>query len=96
MTYYTQDPTIGKYVQFNNVSEVVAYLETMVQKIHGMNRKQYMQNLIELGYGYDDPQGVTFTRSLSEEFNIGVVKDGKYVKTDIHAVHSYMKPEFGD
>jgi len=95
MTYYTQDPTIGKYVHFNNVSELVTYLEGLVVRAHKLTRKQYMQNLVELGYGYDDPQGVTFTRSMGDEFNIGVIKNGRYVKTDIHNTVTYAKPEFG-
>lgn len=95
MTYYTQDSTIGRYVQFNNLPELVTYLEEMIQRAHKITRKQYMQNLEELGYGYDDPHGATFTRSLGEDFNIGVIRDGKYVKTDVHAAAAFDKPEFG-
>jgi hypothetical protein len=95
MTYYIQDPIIGRYVHFNTITELVTYLEGLVQRAHHLTRKQYMQNLIELGYGYDDAPGVTFTRSLGEGFNIGVIKDGKYVKTDVHAINSFSKPEFG-
>lgn len=95
MTYYTQDPTTNKYVQFNTLPELVTYLEGMVQRANKITRKQYMQNLIELGYGYDDPQGATFTRALAEDFNIGVIRDGKYVKTDVHTASTFYKPEFG-
>ena len=28
--------------------------------------------------------GVMLTRVMSEQFNVGVIKDGSYVRTDIH------------
>ena len=95
MTYYIQDSTVGRYMHFQEVKELVTYLESVVQRAHKLTRQQYMQNLIDLGYGYDDPQGATFTRSLGEEFNIGVIQDGKYLKTDIHSIHAFSDPAFG-
>lgn len=96
MTYYIQDPTASRYVTFNHITELVKYLEGMVQRMHGLTRAQYMQNLIELGYGYDDPTGVTFTRAMADQINIGVVQNGRYLKTDIHTANSFSKPEFGN
>lgn len=97
MKFYIQDPTTNKPVYFNQVNEVVTYLESLVQKAHKLTRKQYMQNLVDLGYGYDDATGITFTRALSEDFNIGILsKDGTHVKTDIHAAMSFLKEEYGD
>lgn len=96
MKYYIQDSTSGnKYVHFQTLSELVTYLEGVVQRAYKLSRKQYMQNLIDLGYGYDDPLGATFTRSLKGEFNIGVVKNGNYVKTDVHESDAFSKSEFG-
>jgi len=95
MTYYVQDPTVGKYVLFNTVPELVAYLDNLVVRAHKLTRKQYMQNLIELGYGYDDPQGITFTRQMSDQFNIGVIKNGNYMKTDVHSSDALRQEEFG-
>lgn len=96
MTYYIQDSTLnGKYIHFKTIPELISYLEGVVFRSHRLNRQQYMQNLIDLGYGYDDAQGATFTRSLAEEFNIGIIQDGKYLKTDVHSVQAFSKPEFG-
>ena len=95
MTYYIQDSTAGKYVIFGTVPELVTYLEGMVQRAHNLTRKQYMQNLIDLGYGYDDPQGVTFTRQMGDQFNIGIVRNGNYLRTDIHSQNAFTKEEFG-
>lgn len=95
--FYVQDSTIGQYVTFNTVPELVRYLgETVVPKAFGLTRAQYMQNLIDLGYGYDDAQGVTLTRALSEQFNIGVVRAGKYIRTDVHEATQFLTEEYGD
>lgn len=96
MTFYIQDSTLGKYVTFQSVPELVKYIgEQIVPRAFKMSRAQYVQNLIDLGYGYDDPQGVTLTRAVAEQFNIGVVKDGAYVRTDIHEAVMFQKDEFG-
>ncbi len=100
MRYYIIDNTIRKEpFIYNSVNEVVKHLETAVQHKFRKTRQQYMQNLIDLGHGYDDPQGKVFTQSLSEYFNIGTVrKDGTFVKGNIHEVEQYSKyrTEMGD
>ena len=96
MTYYIQDTSTAKYAHFNTVPELVTYLEGMIQRTHNVTRSKYMQNLVELGYGYDDPTGVTFTRAMADEFNLGVIRDGKYVKTDVHLVNRFAQKEFGN
>ena len=71
-----QDTTVGKYVQFNTVAELVNYLgNVLVPRAFNLSRKQYTQNLTDLGHGPDDRDGVTLTRALSEQFNIGVVRN---------------------
>jgi len=95
-TLYIQDSTIGKYVTFNTVPELVKYIgEQIVPRAFKLTRNQYMQNLIDLGYGYDDRDGVTLTRAVADQFNIGVVKDGNYVRTDVHTAEAFNKEEFG-
>jgi hypothetical protein len=100
MRYYIIDNTIRKEpFIYNSVNEIVKHLETAVQRKFRQTRRQYMQNLIDLGYGYDDVQGKVFTQSLSEYFNIGTVrKDGSLVKGNIHEVDQYSKyrTEMGD
>jgi hypothetical protein len=32
---------------------------------------------------------------MGEQFNIGVVKDNNYVRTDIHTAAAFQKEEFG-
>lgn len=95
--FYIQDSTINKFVYFDTVPETVNYLGEVTQRAYGLTRKQYTQNLEELGYGYDDPEGVTFTRALGDQFNIGVVtSEGKQIKTDIHTATRFLKAEYGD
>jgi hypothetical protein len=93
--FYIQDPTLKKYVYFDVIQDVVKHLEGLVQRHRHVSRTQYMQNLIDLGYGYDDPSGATFTRAMSETYDIGILKDGLHVKTDVHTGVRFDKPEFG-
>lgn len=95
--FYIQDSTVGKYVYFNTVNELVNYLDKMVPRAHKISRNQYMQNLIDLGHGYDDRAGVTLTRAMQEQFNLGVVtKEGKHVRTDVHTATNFLNKEYGD
>ena len=95
--FYIKDSTIKKIIYFDAVPEVVHYLESLVKKVEGKTRPQFMQYLSELGHGYDDFNGVSFTRALAEKFEIGYVNNmGNHVRTDIHSMSSFTKEEFGD
>ena len=95
--FYIQDNTVGKYVTFNTVPELVKYLgDQVVPRAFKMSRSQYMQNLMDLGHGPDDRNGVTLTRALAEQFNIGVVRNNAYVRTDIHEATSFLTEGYGD
>lgn len=85
MKYYITDTTTQQGTHlFNSTLEVVRHLEGTVRRKFNLTRQQYMQNLIDLGYGYDDDSGVTFVSSLAEHFNIGVIhSDGRYMRTNI-------------
>lgn len=105
MKYYIHDTTIGKYVYFNQINELVSYFNQLIPRIpipnssgkHFKNRGEYAQYLSELGHGYDDSNGWMITRVLSEQFNIGVVRnDGSKERTNIHEASSFLKEEYGD
>jgi len=92
---YIQDSTIGQYVTFNTVPELVAYLNALIPRAFKISRSEYVQNLIDLGHGYDDEQGVMLTRAMADQFNIGIIRDGNYVRTDVHTAAAFQKEEFG-
>jgi len=94
--FYIFDSTVGRYVTFNTVPELVAYFNFLIPRAFKMSRKEYVQNLVDLGYGYDDAQGVMLTRVLSEQFNIGIIRDNAPIRTDVHAVSNFQKAEYGD
>jgi hypothetical protein len=99
MKYYIVDTTQSDVPKvFNTLSELVRHLEGTVQRRFKCSRSAYMDNLISLGYGYDDQDGATFTTSLSEHFNIGVIRDGKPLRTNVHeaATHRKFKEQTGD
>jgi len=99
MKFYIVDTTLGKTpVYYNTLNEVVKHLEGTVQRKFKQNRRNYMQNLIDLGHGADDPNGKTFVESLAKHFDIGVVKQLRHVKCNIHDVAQYSnyRKEMGD
>lgn len=99
MKFYIVDTTLGKApVYYNTLNEVIKHLEGTVQRKFKQDRRAYMQNLVDLGHGADDPNGKTFVESLSQYFNIGVVKELRHVKCNIHEVLQYSKyrTEMGD
>ena len=94
--YYIQDSTIGRYVTFNTPNEVVKYFDVLIPRAFNMSKENYIQNLLDLGYGENDKDGVMLTNVLSEQFNIGQIKGGNYVKCDIHETVKYAQKEYGD
>ncbi len=93
---YIQDSTIGQYVTFNTVQELVAYLNAMIPRAFKISRSDFVQNLIDLGHGYDDADGIMLTRAMADQFNIGVIKNNTYVRTDVHAISKFQSSEYGD
>jgi len=99
MKFYIIDTTISnKPVVFDTLSEIIKHLEGTVYRKFSLSRNQYMQNLIELGYGYDDKEGANFISSLSEHFDIGVIRNGQYLRTNIHEAvnHNKYRKEYGN
>lgn len=99
MKYYIVDTTLSKQpTYYNTVNELVHHLEGTVQRKFRQTRKAYMQNLVDLGHHGDDPTGKTFTESLARAFNMGVVKQLRHVRCNIHEVSQYAgyRTEMGD
>jgi len=90
--YYIIDKQVShKPAIFNSLQELVTTLERVVQYKFKLTRNQYMQNLIDLGYGMDDAIGRTFTESMSECVEIGVIKNNSCVRCNIHEVAHHAK-----
>ena len=98
MIIYIKDTTLtpSQEKQFNSYPRAVQYLEGMSQRAYGQTRKQRMILLEELGHGADDPNAVTFVRTMAQAFDIGVVRDGAHLPCDITTIPLYQKEEFGD
>lgn len=85
MSYYIVDTTINQVIEKNSVQEIVNYAEQLCEKYYKRSRKSYMDEMISIGHGYDDPQGVNFIQLMSDKFETGVIKSsGKMVRTNIH------------
>jgi len=102
MTYYVIDTTLTapREMRFNSFPEIVKYLEGMSQRAYGQNRKQRMIMLEELGHGYDDRDSVTFVRTMTNEFEMGVIRNdaglARHMKCDITSIPLYQNEEFGN
>lgn len=100
--FYVVDTTLPKpqaFVSLGSPNEVVKHLEGTVQRRFGKTRKQWMQDWIDLGNGYDDDNGVSFVTSLSEYFNVGMIHgDGRQMKCNIFESlrNSKYRNETGD
>jgi len=92
MKYYIIDKQVSKNPAiFNTLQDLVSTLERVVEYKFKMTRKQYMQNLIDLGHGIDDPLGRIFTESMSEYVEVGVIKNNSCVRCNVHEVAQYSK-----
>ncbi len=102
MQYYVVDTTLNpaQDKRFNSYGEIVNYLSQMSERAYGQNRKARMIMLEEIGHGYDDNGAVNFVRSMSEKFNVGVLRDGLHkdqkMRCDITAVNNFQNNEFGN
>ena len=101
MKFYVVDTTLTPPQEkwFNSYPQIIQYLEQMSIRGFNQTRKQRMIMLEEIGYGYDDPDSVTFVRSMAEKFNVGVLRDGlnpnQKMRCDITSVALFQKQEFG-
>jgi len=92
MKYYIIDKQVSnRPAIFNSLNELINTLERVVQYKFKLTRKQYMQNLIDLGHGIDDPLGRTFTESMSEYVEIGIIKNNACLRCNVHEVAYYSK-----
>jgi len=98
MEYYVVDSTVrpAKSVKFKTYPEIVKHLEGMSVRAFGQTRKERMLLLEEVGHGEDDRQAVNFVRTMSEKFNIGIVREDQLMRCDIAAVSLYQKEEYGN
>ena len=97
MQIYITDTTLkpSQDKVFNDYPSAVKYLEGMSQRAFGQTRKDYMLLLESVGHGEDDPMSVTFVRSMSERFNVGVIREGRKMRCDITVAFAFNRPEYG-
>lgn len=93
--FYVKD---GNLLQrFDSVNEVVSFLEKVVIHKVGMTRKQWMENVTDLGLGPDEPTGQKFVESLQERhIETGVIRNQKLIRCNIFEATVFKKPEYGD
>ena len=97
MKYYIHDTTIGQFVYFKTLNELVGYYDHFIPRAYKLTKPQFMQHLIDLGHGYDDGQGVMLTRAISENYNIGVVRNNNQKeRTDVFEATKFLSEEYGN
>lgn len=99
MSYYIKDTIQNRVVFHDDLNSVIMHLERLCQQKFNQTRKTYMNEMVSLGHGYDDPPGAYFTQMMSEVFEIGVSrKDGSLVRSNVHEYTRNVKyrNELGD
>ena len=97
-TFYVRDTTVRPSMvrHFPHYSELVLHLDKMCQSAFHQTRKQRSQLLEECGHGSDDYNSTLFVRSMQEQFEVGVIRDGRLTQCDVTVMVAYQKPEYGD
>ena len=96
MKYYIHDTTVGQYVYFNTINELVGYYDKFIPRAYNLSKPQFIQHLVDLGHGADD-DGVVLTRAISENYNIGVVRNNNQKeRTDVFEATRFLKEEYGN
>lgn len=98
MQFYVIDRTLNppQDKRTESYPELVRYLGGMSQRAYGQNKAQRTLLLEELGNGADDYNSTLFVRSMQEQFEIGVVRDGRRTQCDVTTIVAFQKPEYGD
>ena len=96
--FYVRDKTVNppQDRSFNAYSRLVEYLGQMCQRAYGQNKDARTRLLEELGNGADDHNSTLFVRSMQEQFEIGVIRDGRRTQCDVTTLVAFQKPEYGD
>jgi len=96
--FYVKDTTLPeqKLVKFQTYVGLVDYLENMSKRKYNQSKTERARLLEEIGYGADDRYSTLFVRSMQEEFEIGVARDGCLIQCDVPSLVAYQKPEYGD
>ena len=97
-TFYVKDKTVtpAQEKQFTAYPKLVQYLSEMCKRAYGQTKLERTQLLESLGYGTDDYNSTLFVRSMQEQYDIGVIRDGRRTQCDITVLVAYQKPEYGD
>ena len=82
--------------QFNSYQTLVRYLDVMCQRAFKQTKIQRTQLLEECGHGTDDYNSTLFVRSMQEQFDLGVIRNGRHTPCDVTTLVAYQKPEYGD
>lgn len=96
--FYVRDKTVNppQDRSFNAYHRLVEYLGQMCQRAYGQSKDARTRLLEELGNGADDHNSTLFVRSMQEQFEIGVIRDGRRTQCDVTTLVAFQKPEYGD
>ncbi len=84
--------------EINSIPELIFYLEGLVQRKFGMNRKQWIQDQSDY-VGYTEDSDEVFYDILKlHKIRTGIIRHGNLVDCDVLREHKYssLRSEFGD
>jgi hypothetical protein len=97
-TFYVKDKTVNppQEKQFTAYPNLVQYLGEMCKRAYGQTKLERTQLLESLGHGTDDYNSTLFVRAMQEQYDIGVIREGRRTQCDVTVLVAYQKPEYGD
>lgn len=99
MKYFIEDTTTRRIGTFPTIPDLIKYMEEVCQRKFGKSRKQWMQDMEDLGHVQNENSAQAFVECMAQEFQIGVVRDNntKVVCDIFKAIYnSKRKEELGN
>jgi hypothetical protein len=93
--FYIVKPKSEQRLYSADLGEFVRQLEVICKETTGMNRQQWANHCLDLGY-FDDSDYTFYNSMLESGLRSGVVRDGKDVECNVFEVTLHDRPEYGD
>lgn len=71
--YYIKNRKTGELITVQSLSEVITCLENYIWVTFNKTRKEFMDDMVSLGYGYDDSNGIYLSQIMNKYLEMGAV-----------------------
>jgi len=95
MKYFIEDTTTNRLAKFDTIPLLLSYMEEVCERKFKKNRKEWMQDMQDLGNVINPNPDVAFVEAISSEFQLGIIRpNGQKVVCDIYrALYNSQRKE---